>query len=97
MGEMDQFMPRVHIQAPLTQATDGNADIVMDGRTIHDIIEGIERRWGGLKRLILNERGSLLRHVLVSVNGEDIRFLEDFETPVGEDDEVTIVPMISGG
>jgi molybdopterin converting factor small subunit len=33
----------------------------------------------------------------VYVNDEDIRYLDDLATPVGESDEVSIIPAVAGG
>ena len=33
----------------------------------------------------------------IYVNDEDIRFMQNLETPVGDDDELSIVPAIAGG
>ena len=43
------------------------------------------------------ENGDIRRFVNVYVNNEDIRFLEDLDTPVAEKDEVSIIPAIAGG
>jgi molybdopterin synthase sulfur carrier subunit len=37
------------------------------------------------------------RFVNIFVKDEDIRFQQNLETPVGENDEVSIVPAIAGG
>jgi len=39
----------------------------------------------------------LRRHVNVFVNGESIRYLDGAATPVGDADEVWILPAVSGG
>jgi molybdopterin converting factor small subunit len=39
----------------------------------------------------------LRRFVNVYVNNEDIRYLDDLATPVGEKDEVSIIPAVAGG
>jgi molybdopterin converting factor small subunit len=35
--------------------------------------------------------------VNIFANDEDIRFLQNLETPVQENDEISIVPAIAGG
>ena len=37
------------------------------------------------------------RFVNIFVNEEDIRFLENLQTPISEKDEVSIIPAIAGG
>ncbi len=39
----------------------------------------------------------LRRFVNVYVNNEDIRFLDDLDTPVNPTDEVSIIPAVAGG
>ena len=51
----------------------------------------------GIRDRICDESGQVRRFVNVFVNGEDIRFLQQLETPVKAGDEVSIVPAIAGG
>ncbi len=37
------------------------------------------------------------RYVNIFYNDEDIRFLKDLDTPVSENDRISIVPAIAGG
>jgi molybdopterin synthase sulfur carrier subunit len=90
-------VPRVHLQAPLTQVTGGESVVEVPGRTVGELIDAIEERHGGLKEMIFNERGQLHRHIIISVNEEDVRFLENYETAVLDGDEVSILPVIAGG
>jgi molybdopterin converting factor small subunit len=39
----------------------------------------------------------LRRFVNIYVNNEDIRYLDDLATAVGEKDEVSIIPAVAGG
>ena len=50
----------------------------------------------GRKRLYKGEN-ELNRFINVYVNDEDIRFMENLDTPVKAGDEVSIVPAIAGG
>ena len=45
----------------------------------------------------LYAQGNVRRFVNIYVNGEDIRFLQDKDTPVKPGEEVSIVPAIAGG
>jgi molybdopterin synthase sulfur carrier subunit len=51
----------------------------------------------GVGQRVLDDRGALRPHVNVFVNGESIRYLAGMATPVGERDEVWILPAVSGG
>jgi len=56
-----------------------------------------DTRYPGIRDRICDESGQVRRFVNVFVNGEDIRFLQQLETPVKAGDEVSIVPAIAGG
>lgn len=62
----------------------GRAEI--PGGTVADVLAGAERRFGpGFSRV--------LGGCAVWCNGEPV----DVSTPVGEDDEVAVLPPVSGG
>jgi molybdopterin synthase sulfur carrier subunit len=43
------------------------------------------------------ERGRMRRFINVYVNNEDIRFIQNLETPLKEGDHLVIIPAIAGG
>ena len=51
----------------------------------------------GLGGQLLAPDGSLNRYVNVYLNGQDVRYLDGLETPVGERDEVRLLPAMAGG
>ncbi len=51
----------------------------------------------GLGGQLLTPDGELNRFVNVYVNGQDVRYLEGLATPVGERDEVRLLPAMAGG
>ena len=50
-----------------------------------------------LRRHLYTEDGKLRAFVNVYVNDEDIRYLQKENTPVNDNDTVSIVPSIAGG
>jgi molybdopterin converting factor small subunit len=46
---------------------------------------------------LCDEAGKLRRFLNVYVNSEDIRFLDNQNTPLKDGDEVSIVPAVAGG
>ena len=61
------------------------------------VIEDVERRHPGMRERLLDDKGELRRFVNIYLNGDDIRFLKELETPVKEGDQISIVPAIAGG
>ena len=86
----------VKIPTQLRSVTGGEAETVVDGSTVGEVLDGLYERFDGLRDRIA-EDGDLRRFVNVYVGGEDIRFLDGLETAVDEGDEVTILPAVAGG
>ena len=90
-------MPLIHIPTPLRSYTDGNASVKVSASTAGEALDALTTKHEGLARHLRDDSGKLRSFVNVYLGDEDIRFLEKEATPVGEDDELTIVPSIAGG
>ena len=52
----------------------------------------------GYSRLVNeDETGALRRFVNVYVNDDDVRFLEDLQTPTPDGASISIIPAVAGG
>ena len=69
---------------------------VMPG-TVADAIDQLQSRFNGIRERLLDDRGEVRGSVLIFVNQEDIRFLQNRLTPLNPGDEVSIVPAFAGG
>lgn len=87
----------VRIPQPLQKLTQGQAEVSADGGTARDLISNLETKYGGISQRLLDGAGKLRRFVIIYLNDEDIRFLQDLDTPIKEGDTVSIVPAIAGG
>ncbi len=90
-------MATVRIPTPLRKLTGGAEEVSATGATIGEIIANLEANHPGIKARICDDSGEVRRFVNIFANDEDIRFLKNLDTPVGENDEVSIVPAIAGG
>ena len=90
-------MATVRIPTPLRKLTNGQEEVSAQGGTIAAIIANLETQYPGLKERICDDQGKVRRFVNIFKNDEDIRFLQSLETPVGDGDELSIVPAIAGG
>ena len=86
----------VKIPSQLRNLTQNEAEIEVDGASVGEALDALYERYDGLRDRI-TEDGELRRFVNVYVGGEDIRFGEGLETPVGDGDEITILPAVAGG
>ena len=87
----------VRIPTPLRRFTGGADEVPANGGTIGAIVNALEQSHPGLKERLCDDAGNVRRFVNIYVNGDDIRFLSNLETPVKDGDEVSIVPAIAGG
>lgn len=88
---------KIRIPSPLRAYTDG-ADIVeIEGATVGAVLDSLKSRATGIEARLFKAPNQLNRFVNVYVNDEDIRFLNNLDTPLKTGDELSIVPAIAGG
>jgi sulfur-carrier protein len=87
----------VHVPTVLRTHVDGQTRLELAGGTVREVLGGLMDRHPSLRGRLLDERNDLNRFINVYLNDEDIRFLENLDTPVKEGDALMIVPAIAGG
>ncbi len=87
----------VRIPAPLQKLTQNQAEVKANGASIRELIEDLEKKFPGIEERIYDETGKIRRFINIYVNEEDVRFLQQEETPLKDGDEVSIIPAIAGG
>ena len=87
----------VRVPTPLQKLTKNKAEVEAKGSNIKELIEDLEKNFPGLKERLCDEKGKLRRFINIYVNEEDVRFLQQAETPLKDNDEVSIIPAIAGG
>ena len=90
-------MATVRIPTPLRKLTQGKEEVMAAGSTVGEVITDLEANYPGIKARICDDNGEVRRFVNIFANDEDIRFLKNLDTQVGESDEISIVPAIAGG
>lgn len=87
----------VVIPTPLRQFAGGKSEVEVDAATAGEALEKLTNEYADLKKHLYNDGGNLRNFVNVYVGDEDIRDLDNLETPVKNGDEILIVPSIAGG
>jgi sulfur-carrier protein len=82
-------MTTVRIPPTLRAATGGQREVPAVGTTIGEVLDDLTSRFP--------ELDGQLRFANVYVDGEDIRTLDDLETPVREGATVILLPAMAGG
>lgn len=90
-------MPTVYLPAPLRRLTGGASRVEVPPGTIEDVLRALDERYPGIRAQLCEPDGSVRAFINVFVNGAEIRTLQGQKTPVGESDEVSIIPAMAGG
>ena len=85
----------VRIPTPLRTLTKGADEVKVEGKNIKEIIESLEANYKGIKERICDNDGQIRRFVNFYLNDEDIRFIDNINTPVKDGDHISIVPAIA--
>jgi molybdopterin synthase sulfur carrier subunit len=86
-------MALVRLRGPLKRLAGDRSEHAIDGESVGELLAEVERAQPAAKGWILDESGTLRRHINVFVNGE----LGGQDTRVGADDRIDVLPAISGG
>jgi molybdopterin converting factor small subunit/photosystem II stability/assembly factor-like uncharacterized protein len=86
-------MAVVSLRAPLRDLADGSGTLQVQGATVGEIIDRLERTYPRLRGWVMDERGRVRENIAIFVNGERT----GQEAPVAASDTVHVLPAISGG
>ena len=87
----------VRIPTPLRKLTNEEEVVQVDAKTVTEAFAQLQSRFPGIKERLMDETGEVRRFVNIYVNEEDIRFLQNQQTPLKDGDEISIIPAIAGG
>lgn len=90
-------MPTIVIPTALRQYAGGQAAVEVQGSTIGAALDSLTSQHADLKKHLYDAQGKLRSFVNVFVNDEDIRHLQQENTPVKDGDDISIIPAIAGG
>ncbi len=89
---------KIHIPTPLRTYTGGKETVTVSGSTVTAALEQLTQTYPELKPNLFTPEGKLRSFVNLYLNEDDIRYLPAKEdSPVQDNDELTIIPSIAGG
>ncbi len=88
---------KVRIPTPLRKLTNDEETVDVAATNVGGAIAELQTRFPGIQERLLDDKGEVRRFVNVYVNEEDIRFLQNQQTPLKDGDEMSIIPAIAGG
>ena len=90
-------MPVIKIPTPFRYYTDGQVAVTVAGQTVGAAMSDLVTRFPALKTHLYKTNGELRAFVNLFIAGNNIKDLQGLDTPLGDEDEVKLVPSIAGG
>ncbi len=82
---------------PILQEFSGGVETLeVSGRTVAECLEELEAQFPGIKEVLLDRQGKLLRAFGVYLNNDGLHPVE-LDTPVQGGDEIVILNFLMGG
>lgn len=90
-------MATIIIPTPLRKFTNNTARVHINASNVKGVVDELTLNFPDLKKHLLDEQGNIRSFVNVFVGDEDIRNLQQGQTPIQEETVISIVPAIAGG
>ncbi|MFC1747073.1 MoaD/ThiS family protein [Candidatus Neomarinimicrobiota bacterium] len=82
---------------PLKVLVGGQESVEVEAATIVEALEKLNDQFGAVNQRLLEESGSLHRHINIYVNEVDIRQKDQLNTRLSDGDVATVISAIAGG
>jgi len=88
-----------HVRIPtiLRTYTGGESEVTAAGATLSEVLDDLDANYAGIRGRILDDNGELRRFVNVYVGNDDVRFLDNLETPTPDGTQISVIPAVAGG
>ncbi len=92
-------MIKIELPKALCSYAGENSSVVLEGSvgTVGAALTALGRKVPAALDRIMDEQGTVRRHVNVFVNGENIRYLEGLSTPARDGTTILVIAAVSGG
>jgi sulfur-carrier protein len=90
-------MTAVRIPPVLRAAAGNQKQVEVTGTTVGEALDALIAQFPSLRDQLLTPEGALNRFVNVYVNGRDVRYEQELQTPVSATDTVVLLPAMAGG
>lgn len=85
------------IPTPLRQFSGGRSEVEVSANNVGDALNALTTEFTELRKHLYTEQDALRNFINIYVGDEDIRYLDGAETPIADNETLTIVPSIAGG
>lgn len=87
---------KVRIPTPMREQSGGVAEVTVEAATVGAALLALVAQHPGLTGK-LYDNGKLRPYVNVTLDDEDVRFLDDLDTAVTDGQLIDLVPAVAGG
>jgi molybdopterin synthase sulfur carrier subunit len=87
---------RVKLPPALQSLSGGVETLEVSGRSVGECLEQLEAQFPGIKEVLLDRQGKLLRVFGIYINSDGLRPVE-LDSPVQDGDELVILSFLMGG
>ena len=91
-------MVKVVFPSIIVKVTNGEREVIISASTINEALAELSTRYGkSFKETIFDSSGKPKRFLNFYLNGRNVRFINNLNTPLKITDVLTILPSIGGG
>ena len=90
-------MAKLIIPTPLRGYVDNHDKVEIEGNTVKEAIGNLTVKFPKVKKYLLTDNGEIREFVRIFVGDTDVNDLDNENTKVESDIEISIVPAIAGG
>ena len=87
----------IQIPTPLRSFTGEAGEVAAEGSTVGEAMRDLVGRHAALEPHLYGDDGQLRNFVNLFLNDDDVRYLQQDDTPVNDGDTLSIIPSIAGG
>lgn len=71
--------------------------VEVDGETLNAALAAVFDTRPGLRSYILDDQGTLRRHINIFISGRPVQDRSGLTDPIGPDDEIYVIQALTGG
>jgi len=89
----------IRIPSYLAEFAKGQTALTLEtsSRSVRDLLADLWKQYPALRDRIVDEQNEVRQHINIFVGEDAIRHASGLDTPVSGNDEIMIVPAVSGG
>jgi molybdopterin converting factor small subunit len=93
----DRNMPVLKVPSLMRYYVKNQMEVHLRGDTVGALIADLLETYPDIRAHLVDKHGNLRRYINLFVNQDNIRDLNGLDTTLREDDQVVLLPSISGG